>query len=110
MAAKLPMAGTAKQVEWAKIIRDRKAGDLERKGMRSVLMQIRPHVSAEKLDAMGCTTQEKMKSLAWSVCMDVFSRRDASNWISDRDKPALDMLEDSIKSCIPYFVENRSFE
>lgn len=104
-----PLKGTPKQKEWAQIIRAKKAKQLEEIGFTGILRLIRPHLSSEKLDAIGCDTHRKMKQMGWWVCEIALWNEEASWWIGVRDEDPTKWIGETAVRQIQEWIRTKPF-
>jgi hypothetical protein len=105
-----PLKGTPKQKEWAQIIRSKKLAQLETIGFTGVLKIIRPHLTNERLEAMGCTTEKNFKILGWWIAEHALMEEEASWWIKTRDENPKEWIDEACSRCIREWEKTKPFK
>ncbi len=95
--------GTAPVVKWALGIRQKKAEDLQRMGVRVVMLAIRPHIKEGDLESLNCTTRRNILALVNSVACAAVSCPEAPWWVAHRDEPTHSWLPDAWHRCLAHY-------
>ena len=106
----IELQGSTKQVEWATSIRDKKALEVEKLGYSGVLKIMRPYVSNEILEKIGCDGKKSILTIAYWVARRMFSVTTCFHWIADRNVKTEDQLEEIAKTAIKEWSENSPFK
>lgn len=89
---------------------EKRAGMVDRNGIRTLLLAMKPHVTEEMLQAMKCLSQRNILSFAHGVARHMLSRPVARWWIEHKDDPAYQGIEESIRLCAEHYTKKKAFK
>ena len=83
-----------------------------RLGTSGILSQIRPYLTNESLEAIGCTANDTkgLLRMAYSVLNQILGQREAAWWIKSRDIKLEDMFGSATMECIAYWRKSQPFK
>lgn len=109
-ATKIKLSGTAAQIKWAQGIRLKRATLMQKGGVKTLLLAIRPHVTEEAFHAMRCTTRPHMLCFAHGVAIHMLSCPQARWWIDHRDDLPYHNVAESTRLCIAHYTRTKPFK
>jgi hypothetical protein len=107
---KIKLVGTPAMTKWAKGIRSKRAAVVQKGGVRTMLVGLRPLVSDEQFKAMGIKTPRHMSSFAHGVAIHMLSCPEARWWIDNRDELPYHNLKQSAEMCVAHYIKKKPFK
>ncbi len=105
-----PPKGTAPVVKWALGIRLKKAEELQKMGIRVIMLALRPHIRENDLESLNCTTRRNILQLVNSVACAAVSCPEAPWWLVHRDEPAHSWLPDAWQRCLDHYRKTQPWK
>lgn len=107
---KVKLVGSPAQAKWAKGIRAKRATVMQKAGVATLLLAIKPHVSEEVLQAMRCTSKDNILRFAHGVALHMLSCPQARWWIDKRDELPYHNVRESTEACIAHYTRTKPFK
>jgi hypothetical protein len=102
-----PLTGTAPVVKWAVGIRLKKATDIQKMGVRVIMLAMRPHLKEEDFEAMNCTTDKRILQLVHAVAIATINCPEAAWWVAHRDEAAHTWIKEAWFRCRDHYIQTK---
>ena len=108
--AQIKLTGSPSQSKWAQSLRLRRATIMQKGGIRTLLLAIKPCITEEDLQAMRCTAEKNILRFAHGVAIHMLSCPQARWWIDHRDDLPYHNVQASTRACIEHYTRTKPFK
>lgn len=104
------LSGSEPQRRWADQIRKKKAAELQKMGVRVIMLALKPHVKEGDLESIKCLTRRDILRLVHSVCIYSLSSPESKYWIEHREEPVATWLPGAYQACLSHYQKTQPFK
>ena len=109
-ATKIKLKGTPNQVKWAALLRKKRTNELDKGGIRKLLLAMRPHVTEDLLQELRCVSQRNILRLAHGVGQAMVQNPSARWWIETRESLPYHNVKEQLDRCVAHYRKTKPFK
>ena len=98
------------QVKWAQGLRNKRIEELQKLGLRGILLAMKPHVDEAWFERMGCKSQRHILAFARGVLQEMVRHPDARWWIETRELPPYHNFKQHFDRCVEHYAKIKPFK